>query len=461
LLNQLPENTPQNFYQLIFDLIRYNPSERLDLAIARLELESLFDDDEEGRPESNYTDFGNLAIHDIDDDDEEDDCDILEDSVSGSEPVSTSTTIESEESNDCSGYGEESSSCEIKRENFYRSLPPSRKHSGHSDCSNNANSPKTNNYKNGPILDRSIVASPISNVEKYPIGIEIPTLPSLNSLIFGPNNTKHIKHDSGVGIESPQKSQTTLVGSPTTPKSPFEDNLFIKSKMSNADLALIEDVIAICDHWEEFKDDVMRRKLEFLCHEKKIEPKYLLGIFEKYKEKNADHYFVIGFMNEHAFGKPKDPQVAFEYYNKAAELKDPRGLVFVGWCYYKGMGTSKNPKSAFDCFQKAANTGCVSAHNNVGWCFDIGFGTSADPYKAFECFKISAEKGYATAQCRLGVCYEYGRGTTKDLEKALEWYTKAADNGHETAKRRVSELSKLIRHGTRRRSFLVRKSNFK
>jgi hypothetical protein len=471
--------TPPNYIQLIYDLTRYNPGERLDLTIARLELESLFDDEEEERPESNYYhEFGNLAIHDItDDDDDDDDCEIMENSVAGSEPISTSTTIESVESNGCNGYSEksaESSSCELfiesRRASFNRSsLPPSRKNSESSNS--NANSSKINNYRNGLVLDRSIVVSPIPNtpnIDKTSMGIEIPTIPSLNSLIFGnntagknilsksSNNSKHLKKDSGVaGIMTPnQKSQTTLVGSPTSPKN--EENLFTKSKTSNADLALIEEVIAICDHWEEFKDDVMRRKLDVLCHEKGINPQNLLEIFERYPEKSADHFFVIGFMNEHAFGKEKDHRAAFDYYFKASELGDSRGLVFVGWCHYKGMGTAKDPIKAFSCFQKAASSGCVSAQNNVGWCYDIGFGTSADPYKAFECFKSSAEKGYTTAQCRVGVCYEYGRGTTKDLEKALEWYTKAAENGHETAKRRVSELSKLLHHGHRRRSFLER-----
>jgi len=479
LLNQLPECTPPNYIQLIYDLTRYNPGERLDLTIARLELESLFDDEEEERPQSNYyPEFGNLAIHDItdddDDDDDDDDCEIIEDSVAGSEPISTSTTIESVESNGYSEKSAESSSCELfiesRRASFHRSsLPPSRKNSESSNS--NANSYKINSYKNGPILDRSIVASPTPNtpntpnIDKNSMGIEIPTIPSLNSLIFGNGkntlsksgiNSKHFKHDSGVaGIMTPnQNSQTTLVGSPTSPKN--EENLFTKSKTSNADLALIEEVIAICDRWEEFNDDVMRRKLDILCHEKGINPQNLLEIFERYPEKSADHFFVIGFMNEHAFGKEKDPRTAFDYYFKASELGDSRGLVYVGWCYYKGMGTTKDQIKAFNCFQRAANSGCVSAQNNVGWCYDIGFGTSTNPYKAFEYFKYSADKGYTTAQCRVGVCYEYGRGTTKDLEKALEWYTKAADNGHETAKRRVNELSKLLRHGNRRKSFLER-----
>ncbi|PWU05527.1 MAG: hypothetical protein C5B43_03240 [Verrucomicrobia bacterium] len=55
LLNLLPENTPPNYNQLIYDLTKYNPTERLELAIARLELESLFDDNyEESRESYHY-----------------------------------------------------------------------------------------------------------------------------------------------------------------------------------------------------------------------------------------------------------------------------------------------------------------------------------------------------------------------------------------------------------------------
>ncbi|CAB4392298.1 uncharacterized protein OCT59_019657 [Rhizophagus irregularis] len=484
LLNQLPESTPQNYCQLIFDLIKYNPCERLELAVARLELESMFDDDDDERHISRHYD---LDIDELDDDDEYcENSENSENSVAGSVTVSTSTTIESDkpsekEINAYSGNLVESSSYEVvddesksSSSNVYRShrssrsSVPSRKPSKQSSYSeSSANTSKNNNHRNGMILDRSIIVASPSNIDKSP---EIPTIPSLDSKSFinsinliyekisGNSRVvgKHNKHDSGVAGMMDQKSQTTLVGSPTTPKN--EDSL-LKNKISGDDLSLINDVITICDNWEKYTDDVMRRKLEVLCHEKQIRPKNLFEIFARNQLRTANYYFIIGFMSEHAFGKEKDPQMAFEYYYKAADLGDPRGLVYVGWCYYKGMGTSKDAQKAFTCFQRAANNGCISAHNNVGWCYDIGFGTSSDPYKAFECFKSSAEKGYATAQCRVGVCYEYGRGTPKDLEKALEWYTKAAENGHETAKRRVSELTKLIRRGHRRRSFLSSLSN--
>src|SRR6266511_3308595 len=93
LLNQLPASTPPSYNQLIFDLTMYNPCERLDLTIARLELEFLFDDDDDDRHE-NHQYGDSLCIDDIDPDDD-DDCEVRGNSVSGSEPVSSTTTIES------------------------------------------------------------------------------------------------------------------------------------------------------------------------------------------------------------------------------------------------------------------------------------------------------------------------------------------------------------------------------
>ncbi|CAI2163575.1 8937_t:CDS:2 [Funneliformis geosporum] len=402
LLEQLPADTPQSFNQLIFDMTLYT-------------LE--------------YKD--NLPVDDLDSSDEERDY-----SVSSSKPVSpstTSTTIESTLASDKEiTYTERSTEPRPLSisSSVYRYL-------------------------------KSLVTSPPTLYEdKNPMGAESPKLDDIdrnNRRYSESSNNKRDsvssshRRDSGVD----RKSQSTLIGSPLIPKPPpFETNIL---KITDADQELMEGVFNICDYWEKFTDDVIKRKFENLCYDKNKKPKDLLTIFENYPSKSADYYFAYGFMKEHAFGKAKDPKMAFEYYAKAAELGDPRGLVFVGWCHYKGMGTPKDPNKAFLSFQRAANYGCVSAHNNVGWCYDIGFGTETDPYKAFEFFKEAADKGYATAQCRVGVCFEYGRGTVKSLDRALEWYTRAANNGHETAKRRVAELSKLIRReSSRRRSFLER-----
>jgi len=46
MVAQLPPNTPSEYCELIMNLTKYVPSERLDLSIARLELEDLYDDDD-------------------------------------------------------------------------------------------------------------------------------------------------------------------------------------------------------------------------------------------------------------------------------------------------------------------------------------------------------------------------------------------------------------------------------
>src|SRR6266498_3539712 len=184
LLDQLPESTPQSYNQLIFDLTTYDPSERRQLTFAVLELESLFDDDddEDDRKVRQYSD--SLPLDELDSSDDE-----RENSVS-SNPVSTTTTIESERStltsdNEYNNERSETTSYKIQNRplsiesTVYRSTVPRSSSTSSNDSVPPPNLPFNNN--NNEILDRSLVASPIPNGNRNLIEIEIPS-PSLDSI---------------------------------------------------------------------------------------------------------------------------------------------------------------------------------------------------------------------------------------------------------------------------------------
>ncbi|KAF0386961.1 kinase-like protein [Gigaspora margarita] len=443
LVKQLPSATP--YSQLVLDLTKYYPGERIDLAVARLELEYLFDDDdmseddereEEQEPHQSIDD---LSIDDLEPD-EDDEASAYNYSDTSSNNVSTTTSIETPIDSE-KDLGTEVSNEKLSTVNNYNKQNSGNKLSfikGNLDNISNRRKDnlESNHRPNNSTSDQS------SNTEVHDRGL-FSGFSDFSSNCSTQVSTRRIKPKIKVQTDCQASSSDT----PKTPKAPPFDQTLLASH------GLMEDIMNICDNWEKYTDDIMIKKLEHYCREKGKKPKDIYTIFEENPTKSPDYYFVMGFFTEHGFGRISDPKIAFSFYSKAAEFGDPRGEVYVGWCYFKGMGTTKSPIKAFNYFQRAANRGCVSAHNNVGWCHDIGFGTTCDPYKAFEFFKIAGEKGYATAQCRVGVCYEYGRGTIKDLEKALEWYQKAADNGHEAAKKRVSELTKIINRGHRRRSF--------
>lgn len=110
-------------------------------------------------------------------------------------------------------------------------------------------------------------------------------------------------------------------------------------------------------------------------------------------------------------------QDAFELYRKAK-------------MYAKGKGVEKNLTLAFELYQKAAEMGLDSAQNNLGACYADALGTFEDKEKAFYWYQKAAEQGHALAQANLAACYTQGNGVAVDEKKALEWCQKSAAQGN-------------------------------
>ena len=98
--------------------------------------------------------------------------------------------------------------------------------------------------------------------------------------------------------------------------------------------------------------------------------------------------------------------------------------------YGKGEGVEKNLTLAFELYQKAAEMGLDSAQNNLGACYADGIGIAKDKEKAFYWYRKAAEQGYALAQANLSTCYAQGEGVPTDEQKALEWCQKSAAQGN-------------------------------
>ena len=110
-------------------------------------------------------------------------------------------------------------------------------------------------------------------------------------------------------------------------------------------------------------------------------------------------------------------QDALELYRKAKK-------------YAKGKGVEKNLTLAFELYQKAAEMGLDSAQNNLGACYADALGVFEDKEKAFYWYQKAAEQGHALAQANLASCYTRGNGVPIDEKKALEWCQKSAAQGN-------------------------------
>lgn len=98
--------------------------------------------------------------------------------------------------------------------------------------------------------------------------------------------------------------------------------------------------------------------------------------------------------------------------------------------YEKGKGVDKNTTLAFELYQKAAEMGLDSAQNKLGACYEDGIYVAKDHEKAVFWYRKAAEQGYAYAQANLSSCYSLGNGVPVDEKQALEWAQKSAAQGN-------------------------------
>ena len=98
--------------------------------------------------------------------------------------------------------------------------------------------------------------------------------------------------------------------------------------------------------------------------------------------------------------------------------------------YEKGKGVDKNTTLAFELYQKAAEMGLDSAQNKLGACYEDGIYIAKDHEKAVFWYRKAAEQGDAYAQANLSSCYSLGKGVPVDEKQALEWAQKSAAQGN-------------------------------
>ena len=120
-------------------------------------------------------------------------------------------------------------------------------------------------------------------------------------------------------------------------------------------------------------------------------------------------------------------------WQKAAELKDPRGQVLLGLCFIFGHGVKKNHNEGVKLQMKAAGQGLAAGQYNFGVCYSNGVGVQEDKKEAIKWYQLAAGQGYSRAQFNLAICYDEGAGVKEDKIEAVKWYRKAAEQGDRSA----------------------------
>ncbi|CAG8608913.1 11063_t:CDS:2 [Paraglomus brasilianum] len=129
----------------------------------------------------------------------------------------------------------------------------------------------------------------------------------------------------------------------------------------------------------------------------------------------------------------------------AAQENSALGLYKLGHHNHYSKPDQRTPASeklAFESFQRAAEMKHIPSQMELGNCYMFGVGTPPQSKKGFQCMLSAAEAGYPDAQYWVGWWCEIGKGTQKNARKAREWYTRAARNRYHFA---TNELRRLER----------------
>ncbi|KAJ3193993.1 hypothetical protein HK101_003702 [Irineochytrium annulatum] len=126
-----------------------------------------------------------------------------------------------------------------------------------------------------------------------------------------------------------------------------------------------------------------------------------------------------------------DLEQSVEWYQKAAEQKDPDAACAMAFMYATGKGVVKDLSKAKDHYLRAAEKGNRVAENALGWFYENGLGgLRKDPDMAVGFYKRAAEKGEVNALFNLGECAWKGLGSKRDKAKAAEYWQRASEAGH-------------------------------
>ncbi|CAG8445753.1 5583_t:CDS:2 [Diversispora eburnea] len=123
----------------------------------------------------------------------------------------------------------------------------------------------------------------------------------------------------------------------------------------------------------------------------------------------------------------------FHLFLTAAKMDYSIAQDLVADCYCFGHGTPKNPDLSFEWYQKATHNGSIDGEFGLGYCYDMGIGVKSNLIKAIQHYKNSSKKENRSAMFLLAQCYDLGLGVEKDYEQAINLYKKAIEHGNTDA----------------------------
>lgn len=143
-----------------------------------------------------------------------------------------------------------------------------------------------------------------------------------------------------------------------------------------------------------------------------------------------------------AYEKTGNYHEAYPNYLKAAQLKHLLGMHNLARMYVFGYGVGKDPSLAREIFEEAANAGDTRSFTAIGDMYEGKVGIPRDYGKSLLYFQKAVDAGDYAAYNDLASLYFNGWGVPRDPRKACDLYRQGAGFGEATA---ISNAKRLCR----------------
>jgi uncharacterized protein len=139
-------------------------------------------------------------------------------------------------------------------------------------------------------------------------------------------------------------------------------------------------------------------------------------------------------------GVKRAVKLSIEELRSGAEAGDAVLQTELGRRYGLGTGIPKDPQMSYFWYSKAANNNLCAGQNNLAFMYLSGEGTEKNFNLARFWYNKAAESGYAQAQFGLGYMAVMGLGQVKDGLVAERWFLAAANQGYLSAQYSLMNL---------------------
>lgn len=138
-------------------------------------------------------------------------------------------------------------------------------------------------------------------------------------------------------------------------------------------------------------------------------------------------YMLIGEYYEGTTFVDDNTELAFRYYEKAADLNNAQAMYKLASFHEDGTSTDRNPDLAYDYLLQSSDGGCSDASYRLATLYRDGeaggLSRDVDAPRSVKLFEVAREQGHALARFDLARALCTGTGIEPDLEQCLSLLT--------------------------------------